>query len=459
MHPLTVVYLWPLVATSILLSILAAYAAFGLSDRMLLATSRPHRLYWLGGGAIAMGTGIWSMHYLGMLAVRLPVPVDYFVPTVAGSLLLAIAASAVALTVVSAEDSGWKNTLVGGLLMGAGIGGMHYSGMAAMRTSAMHVYSPSLVALSLLTAVGVSIVSLRVAHLARAVGPAQKLSRAAAAVLMGLGIASTHYISMSAVRFFPGTMAYSTAYIVRFETPGVVALGLTTTVLLLIALLTSAMEKSKYLRLHLAHAELAASQAAFIESEARLQEVNSALNALSFRDGLTGLYNRRHFDTALKAEWHRAVRTHQPLALLLIDIDYFKQVNDLYGHLYGDECLRQLSRIFEGQPRRVEDMVARLGGEEFAVLLPGSELNHACTIANTIQKSIRALAFGNGPMAGRPVTVSIGVGSCRPRMEDKFEQMFANTDEALYEAKRAGRDQIWIGTFKEANNPVEPVRL
>jgi NO-binding membrane sensor protein with MHYT domain len=152
MSTLVVHYTPGLVIVSVLISISASYAALSLSDRVRVATTGGLRRFWLTSGSVTMGVGIWSMHYLGMLALKLPVPVFYFWPTVLLSLLLAIAASSVALSVVSRETLAVRRLLTGGLLMVAGIGAMHYTGMAAMRSSAMEQYNPWIVTLSVVAA-------------------------------------------------------------------------------------------------------------------------------------------------------------------------------------------------------------------------------------------------------------------------------------------------------------------
>src|SRR5947199_6000543 len=156
---MTGVYDYRLVAISIVIAVCASYAALDLAGRTTAASGRI-RLIWLAGGAIAMGLGIWSMHYIGMLAFSLPVPVSYDWPTVLLSLLAAVFASAVALFVVSRQKMGWVRASIGAVIMGGGISAMHYIGMAAMRLRAMCTYNLALVALSVLSAIAISLVAL-----------------------------------------------------------------------------------------------------------------------------------------------------------------------------------------------------------------------------------------------------------------------------------------------------------
>src|ERR1700722_15851578 len=148
-----------LVALSVFIAILASYAALDLSGRVTSSHGRA-RLLWLTGGSAAMGIGIWSMHYIGMLAFRLPVPVKYDWPTVSLSLLAAVFASAVALFVVSRRQMGLLRATVGSIFMGGGIAAMHYIGMEAMRLPAMCHYSPALVIASVVLAIVISFVAL-----------------------------------------------------------------------------------------------------------------------------------------------------------------------------------------------------------------------------------------------------------------------------------------------------------
>jgi NO-binding membrane sensor protein with MHYT domain len=154
------------VALSIVIAMLASYAALDLAGRVTSARGRVRGL-WLGVGAMAMGTGIWSMHYVGMLAFQLPVAVQYDWPTVLVSLLAAIFASAIALFVVSRERMGLLRAAAGSLFMGSGIAGMHYIGMAAMRLPAMCHYSPWLVTISIIEAIVISFVALRLTFIFR----------------------------------------------------------------------------------------------------------------------------------------------------------------------------------------------------------------------------------------------------------------------------------------------------
>src|SRR6266536_3446777 len=188
------------VALSVLIAILASYAALDLARRVTSAQGNTRHL-WLTGGATAMGFGIWSMHYIGMLAFRLPVPVQYDWPTVLLSLLAAILASAVALFIVSRHKMGWVRAFLGSILMGGGIATMHYTGMAAMRLPAMCRYSPALITLSVILAIVISLVALFLTFYFRGVTDAGSGRKMLSALVMGAAIPVMHYTGMAAASF------------------------------------------------------------------------------------------------------------------------------------------------------------------------------------------------------------------------------------------------------------------
>jgi two-component system, sensor histidine kinase and response regulator len=197
-----------LVAVSFAIAIAAAYASLELSGRMTLAQGNA-RLAWLCGGATAMGIGIWSMHYVGMEAFRLPIPVRYDWPTVLLSMAAAILASAAALLVVTRARLTLAATIIGSVLMGSGINAMHYLGMRAMRMAAMCVYSPPMVALSILLGIIISFAAIRLAFAVRQQTNSWSWRKLGNGLLMGLAIPTVHYAGMAAATFVPSTVPTS----------------------------------------------------------------------------------------------------------------------------------------------------------------------------------------------------------------------------------------------------------
>ncbi len=177
-------------------------------------------------------------------------------------------------------------------------------------------------------------------------------------------------------------------------------------------------------------------------AEDELRKLNDELRARLHIDGLTGLCNRVGFDTALSTEWSSHSRSRSMMSLLMIDVDYFKRYNDAYGHLAGDECLRQLARCLREAVHRPDDVVARYGGEEFAMILPHTDEHGASVIAERVRANLRATALAHEASVSGQVTVSIGSASLVPHSRPEWDRLIAAADAALYEAKAAGRDGV-----------------
>lgn len=173
-----------------------------------------------------------------------------------------------------------------------------------------------------------------------------------------------------------------------------------------------------------------------------LEEANQKLDLLNGRDGLTEIANRRKFDTTLAQEWSRAQRSGTSLSLVMLDVDYFKEFNDHYGHPAGDECLKALARALTRSGLRTGQFVARYGGEEFAVLLPSTTETEVMEVARRIQKDVWSLALTHPCTTPGIVTFSLGVASMVPAEFNVPEQLLNRADLALYRAKHAGRNCI-----------------
>jgi two-component system, cell cycle sensor histidine kinase and response regulator CckA len=231
-----------LVELSVVIAICASYAALDLAGRVTAAKSFA-RSIWLMGGATAMGLGIWSMHYIGMLAFKLPVPVEYDWPTVVLSLIAAILASSVALFVVSRKKMGAWRAAAGSIPMGLGIAAMHYSGMEAMRLTAMCHYDAKLVALSVVLAIVISFVALCLAFLSREEKQGMMARKIASAVVMGAAIPVMHYTGMAAASFMPMNTPPDLSHSVSITALGTAGIAMVTMVVLGIAILTSLFDR------------------------------------------------------------------------------------------------------------------------------------------------------------------------------------------------------------------------
>lgn len=174
-----------------------------------------------------------------------------------------------------------------------------------------------------------------------------------------------------------------------------------------------------------------------------LERINQDLQQLSLKDSLTGIWNRRKYDETVSLEWNRCLRHKAPVALILLDVDHFKNFNDAYGHMAGDECLVKIGETIQNSLSRSTDMVARYGGEEFAVLLSETRKEKAISIAGMLREKIEALHIPHRESAvSNYVTVSIGVAYTVPNMNSSYEDLFKAADKALYQAKTAGRNQV-----------------
>jgi PAS domain S-box-containing protein len=231
-------YNYALVALSVLIAMFASYAALDLAGRVTAASGWT-RAIWLLGGAGASGTGIWSMHYIGMLAFILPIPVAYHWPTVLLSLFAAILASVVALGVVSRQKMGWFRALAGSVVMGAGIASMHYIGMAGMRLPAICQFNSFLVVLSVVFAVLISLAALWIAFHFRDEKTGIGWEKLAGAVVMGAAIPVMHYTGMAAASFTPTGMPMDLSHAVNISTLGTAGIAAVTFIVLGLALLTS----------------------------------------------------------------------------------------------------------------------------------------------------------------------------------------------------------------------------
>lgn len=183
--------------------------------------------------------------------------------------------------------------------------------------------------------------------------------------------------------------------------------------------------------------------AAFNTMARKVESQIHELQRLSSVDGLTGVNNRRQFDLSLQSEWLRAQRGSQELSLLMLDVDFFKQYNDTYGHLGGDDCLRMVSALLRDSVQRPSDVVARYGGEEFAILLPDTPMQGAQFLAFKIAAELARLNLphASSSLGGR-VTLSIGCATCRVKPECRPEMLVVAADRALYQAKVMGRDRV-----------------
>lgn len=183
-------------------------------------------------------------------------------------------------------------------------------------------------------------------------------------------------------------------------------------------------------------------EAELLELQEKLESLNRELEDLSITDGLTGIANRRYFDKQLPVEWERAQRSGSSIAMLMIDIDYFKKYNDTYGHIRGDNCLKLIALTLTRNVKRAGDLIARYGGEEFVVILPNVNMENAVKIAERIRAAILDLKVLHASSDVHDfVSISIGVSSAAARRDISCIRLLENADRALYMAKEGGRNR------------------
>ena len=409
-----------LVLISLCVAILASYTALDLSGRIATARGRTQYL-WIAGGALAMGFGVWSMHFIGMLALQLPLALGYDLGLTLWSLLVAILSSGFALWLVSQPRLPALQLLFGALIMGAGISAMHYSGMAALRMQPGIDYDPALFGLSLVIAVGASAAALSIAFRLRRQTPYVRLMRGGAAVIMGLAIVGMHYTGMAAANFPIGS--FCGAAIDGLSGKGLDNLVLVSSLAVLaIALLTSIFD-----------ARLDARTAALADS---LTLANEELTQLALHDTLTGLPNRILLADRIGQAMNKVAEQGGCFSLMFIDLDGFKPVNDAFGHHLGDRLLREVALRLREQLRS-QDTLARIGGDEFVLLVRLLEPDDAPQVAAR-QVGLLSRAFR---VDEHELLISASVGiALYPGNGLTAEELLMNADAAMYHAKGAGKN-------------------
>jgi len=418
------------VAASFLIAMLASYVTLDLARRVRSAQRRVG-LAWWAAGSLVMGTGIWSMHFLGMQAFTLPITIGFSSGLTLLSWLAALSAAGVALELASREHFGHRQLVLGALFMGAGISGMHYIGMAAMDMAPGIVWDPFMVALSVVIAVLASAAALLIFKLLRQVHAGQRLRyQLAASWVMAVAICGMHYTGMAAARFLVGSVCGSAG---ELGGPGLTVLVLMAAGMLLVStLFTSILDA----RLQSTAERLTES---LQESNARLKAANDELQHRAFSDALTGLPNRLLFEDRLRQALLRLDRSNHDgvvdrLAVLFVDLDGFKPINDSFGHAAGDLILRGAAERLRLQARE-GDTVARVGGDEFLLLLENVADEEAA-----ISVAKRALTALSQPfeLTGKQVQIACSIGIAIHPGHGERSKLVANADAAMYAAKRAG---------------------
>ena len=406
-----------LIALSYVVATVASHVALDFAGRVTAARGRT-AAYWLVGGAVAMGIGIWSMHFIGMLAFHLPISMVYDRGITLASMLIAVIVSGFALFTVSRHTLTWQRLIIAGIAMGFGIAAMHYTGMAAMEIGPGIIYDPLLVTASVIIAIAASCAALWLAFQLRSESVSHIVwKKLGSAAIMGAAIVGMHYTGMAAAHFAAGTIC--TAPLSPIADDGVwLAAGIGAfAILLLTTMMLISVVDTRHVR--------------------QLEAAYTTISELAQTDALTGLVNRRAFLERLSLAFAESGRGGKPFALLLIDLDHFKDANDTFGHPAGDRLLRAVAERLRKAARQT-DLVARLGGDEFAILQTGmTDPTDAATLASRIATLLGSPCTIDGNELR--VTASIGIALSGAEVSGS-EALMMRADLALYHAKDEGRN-------------------
>jgi diguanylate cyclase len=427
-----------LVLLSVAVAIFVSHTALRLSARVARATGLPSKL-WLVGGAIAMGSGIWSMHFIGMLAFSLPIALAYDIPTTIGTLFIAIITSAFALGVANRPRISLFHLMISALLLGGGICAMHYMGMAAIQITPMITYEPVLLVLSVVIAVVASFAALWLFfRLRKGNSLLMRLARVGAAFVMGLAISGMHYTGMAASRFSQGSFCIGAGttdqrwLALSIAIPAIAVLAITTILLVYDAHLDSRTRKHN----------------------AQLEQANAQLEHAATHDALTGLPNRSLLAERLALATAQSERYSRGFAVLVVDLDRFKSINDSLGHIAGDQMLKEVARRLRLLLRKA-DTLARLGGDEFVLVL--NEISGKRD-AEVVASKVLARLSEVVTLSGLEVQISASIGvSVFPEDGVDAETLLQHADAAMYHAKKNGRNSFQF--FAPAMNAFARERL
>jgi diguanylate cyclase (GGDEF)-like protein len=405
-----------IVTASYLIAVMASYVALELARR----EHRRGRLeVWSLGGPVVLGTGIWSMHFIGMLAYQLPIELGYREGLTLLSWAAAVAVSAMALWIAGCGVLTRFRLASGSVAMAVGICAMHYTGMAALDMAPGIVWDPWLVGLSALVALVASAAALLIFQELRRRQRHQRPYQALAALVMGAAIAGMHYTGMAAAGVPEGTVCSSAGALGGQGLPALLALS--TGGMLALTLLASLHDRASRLA-------------------QELQEANKKLQEQALQDPLTTLANRLLFEDRLqhamaRCERETDKRPQRKLAVIFIDLDGFKPVNDSFGHLAGDVVLKDAAQRLLAAARP-SDTVARVGGDEFLLLL--EDLDGITDATGVASRIIEQLGRPFELPTGHRPQISASLGIALYPDHAGTSKLVLNADAAMYAAKRGG---------------------
>ncbi|BAN47446.1 bifunctional diguanylate cyclase/phosphodiesterase [Metapseudomonas resinovorans] len=408
----------------------AGYCAFDMAERVAHAQQPEIRRRWTWLGACCLGGGIWAMHFIAMLAFEAPIAIDYDIPTTALSLLLVLAVSLVGMHTLGRPSAEPRHYFAAALTVGFGIAAMHYSGMAAIRSVATQYYHPGMVAISLGVAIAASLAAMLLSSFFRERSDSHKLLKIPASLAMGGAICSMHFTGILALQL--AVPAGTELHLERAD--NALQLGLSLAVIAGIVLVFAFCVVWTDKKLQGKERDLLHVSNLLRE----LEQVKVKLQNVAHYDALTNLPNRRAFNEFFAEKLKSHAEHRQSMAVMFLDVDHFKRINDSLGHDAGDELLKVVADRVRGVLRR-EDVIARLGGDEFCVLASLVNLSEARALSQRImQRMMEPIT-----LAGRNVTMTTSIGiSLYPDDGETCEELLKHADLALYQAKGSGRNNL-----------------
>jgi diguanylate cyclase (GGDEF)-like protein len=384
----------------------------------------------LGAGCLA--GGIWSTHFISMLAFQAPIAFHYELLTTFTSLLIALVASLFAMKTLSHTKVRLHQYLLAAVWIGIGIALMHYVGMSAMRSQAQMYFDSWLLLASIGIAMGASLAALLLSsYLRNGAGIFHQLLKYAASLVLGAGIISMHFTGMAALQLVVPTGADLS---LRLDN-NPIQLGLSVAVITLLVIsssISAALADKK-----LQHKERDLRRVNALLSE--LDQARASLQQVAHYDALTSLLNRRGFNQVFAEKVVENTVNHGMMAVIFLDIDHFKRINDSLGHDAGDQLLTVLASHIKGSVRSHADVVARFGGDEFCILISIHHRDEARHLAQRIMQKMKEPV----ELAGRRMVMTTSIGiSLFPDDGQTCEELLKTADLALYQSKDAGRNSL-----------------
>ncbi|SDS34787.1 diguanylate cyclase (GGDEF) domain-containing protein [Pseudomonas prosekii] len=410
----------------------AGFATLDMTERVGHVEKPGSQRLWRWVGAGCLAGGIWAMHFISMLAFQVPIEVNYQLPITLLSLVFALTASWLAMHTLSHPHVTFWQLVRAAVWIGLGIATMHYIGMAAMRSAATPYYDPTLFVLSIVIAIGASLAALLISsHLRDGSGMFHQLLKYTASLVLGAGIVSMHFTGMAAL-----TLVLPVGNLPTL--PGEnnhLQLGLTVAIitLLIIGSCISAALADKKLQ----NKEFDLRRVNALLSQ--LDQARVSLQQVANYDALTNLLNRRGFNHIFAEKLNEKTQDGGWLAVIFLDIDHFKRINDSLGHDAGDALLKVLAQHIKGSVRSHEDVVARFGGDEFCLLISLRDREEARHMAQRIMLKMKEPI----ELSGRRMVMTTSIGiSLFPEDGKTCEELLKNADLALYQSKGSGRNSL-----------------